>query len=645
MSQNTMRTMQRAVPSRSARAPKIHRTGRLLWRGRRAALGVLAVAIALVALVLPDLSSVAGAAVPTAPQSQLAVAGYDSAQFYWYVGGDGGTPINSFVIKTYMAGTTTLLGSQVVSAGAVGSALDPSPGALDMYTVTGLTGGVSVQFNVAAINADGTGPDSPEFSPAATPSATPVAPYAPTGVVSTRAATQIMLSWTVPPNNGSAISSFQIANDPGPGTISVPAGATGSSLDPTPGAEDHYTFTNLTVGQFTLSVTNGVGRSAGTLSSDAGVYAPNFSPSVSSFDFGNVTLGDYVGPQSITLTNVGSSAGVISSISFSGAGANDYSETDDCTGVIANSASCTVDVVFFPGALGQRPASLEVNDVSGTPAVVSLSGTGTVGYYQVDAEGDVFNYGDAGYYDDMGGTPLNKPIVGMAATGDNGGYWLVASDGGIFDFGDAGFHGSAGSIHLNRPIVGMAVTPDGGGYWMVASDGGIFSYGDAAFYGSTGSIALNKPIVGMAPTPDGGGYWLVASDGGIFSYGDARFYGSTGSIVLNKPIVGMAVTPDSGGYWMVASDGGIFAFGNAGFYGSTGAIHLAQPIVGMAATPDGKGYWFTAADGGLFNYGDAPFYGSTAGQGVTDMVAMASDAPPTVQASLDVPAMRHHLVK
>ena len=193
MSQNSMRTMQRAVPSRSARVPKIHRTGRLLWRGRRAALGVLAGAIALVALVLPDLGSVAGAAVPTAPQSQLAVAGYDSAQFYWYVGGDGGTPINSFVIKTYEAGTTTLLGSQVVSAGAVGSALDPSPGALDMYTVTGLTGGVSVQFNVAAINADGTGPDSPEFSPAATPSATPVAPYAPTDVVSTRSATQIML--------------------------------------------------------------------------------------------------------------------------------------------------------------------------------------------------------------------------------------------------------------------------------------------------------------------------------------------------------------------------------------------------------------------------------------------------------------------
>ena len=143
-------------------------------------------------------------------------------------------------------------------------------------------------------------------------------------------------------------------------------------------------------------------------------------------------------------------------------------------------------------------------------------------------------------------TPLDHPIVGMAATGDDAGYSLVASDGGIFPFGDAGFLGSAGGLQLNKPVVGMAATPDDGGYWMVATDGGIFSYGDAQFYGSTGSTHLNQPIVGMAATPDGGGYWLVASDGGIFAYGDAQFYGSTGSIHLNKPIVGMVPTPTVG---------------------------------------------------------------------------------------------------
>jgi hypothetical protein len=68
----------------------------------------------------------------------------------------------------------------------------------------------------------------------------------------------------------------------------------------------------------------------------------------------------------------------------------------------------------------------------------------------------------------------------------------------LFSFGDASFHGSMGGTALNRPIVGMAATPDGKGYWMVASDGGVFSFGDASFHGSTGGTALNRPIVGMA---------------------------------------------------------------------------------------------------------------------------------------------------
>ena len=204
-----------------------------------------------------------------------------------------------------------------------------------------------------------------------------------------------------------------------------------------------------------------------------------------------------------------------------------------------------------------------------------------LGYWLVASDGGIFNFGDAGFYGSHGGSPLNKPVVGMAATPDGKGYWLVASDGGIFTYGDAGFYGSHGGSPLNKPIVGMAATGDGGGYWLVASDGGIFNYGDASFFGSHGGSPLNKPIVGMAATPDSGGYWLVASDGGIFTYGDAGFYGSAGSIALNKPIVGMAATPDGGGYWLVASDGGIFTYGDAGFFGSHGGSPLNKPIVAM----------------------------------------------------------------
>ena len=185
-------------------------------------------------------------------------------------------------------------------------------------------------------------------------------------------------------------------------------------------------------------------------------------------------------------------------------------------------------------------------------------------------------------------SPLNKPVVGMAATPDGDGYWLVASDGGIFAFGDAGFYGSMGGHPLNQPIVGMAATPDGKGYWLVAADGGIFAFGDAAFYGSTGHHHLNpadrgddrrpqrprllvhcrrrrrlrlrrRPLLRFArrrppepgpswpwpATADGTGYWFTNSNGAVTAFGNATYWGSAPQ-VLNQPVVGMAEATGNG---------------------------------------------------------------------------------------------------
>jgi hypothetical protein len=68
----------------------------------------------------------------------------------------------------------------------------------------------------------------------------------------------------------------------------------------------------------------------------------------------------------------------------------------------------------------------------------------------------------------------------------------------MFSFGDAGFYGSAGGTRLNRPIAGMAATNSGRGYWLVASDGGIFAYGDAPFLGSAGAAPLAQPVVAIS---------------------------------------------------------------------------------------------------------------------------------------------------
>ena len=222
--------------------------------------------------------------------------------------------------------------------------------------------------------------------------------------------------------------------------------------------------------------------------------------------------------------------------------------------------------------------SLTTTSSTGTTDTASTAAANTPGYWLVGSDGGIFSFG-VPFYGSMGGKPLNKPIVGMAATPDGHGYWEVAADGGIFSFGDAAFHGSMGGKPLNEPVVGMAADPNTGGYWEVAADGGIFSF-DAPFYGSMGGKPLNKPIVAMAATPDGQGYWLVASDGGIFTFGDATFEGSLGGDVLVRPVVTIT-TADANGYWMTDTNGAVTSFGDAPYSGSA-PQHLNAPVVGMA---------------------------------------------------------------
>src|SRR5213075_873066 len=75
--------------------------------------------------------------------------------------------------------------------------------------------------------------------------------------------------------------------------------------------------------------------------------------------------------------------------------------------------------------------------------------------------------------------------------------------------------GSLSGRPLNRPIVGLAATPTGGGYWLVAADGGVFAFGDAIFAGSLTASPPASPVVGLAAMPTGQGYWLVTAAGDL----------------------------------------------------------------------------------------------------------------------------------
>ncbi|HUF33015.1 MAG TPA: serine protease [Acidimicrobiales bacterium] len=126
------------------------------------------------------------------------------------------------------------------------------------------------------------------------------------------------------------------------------------------------------------------------------------------------------------------------------------------------------------------------------PVVAAAATPSGRGYYMVGTDGGVFTFGDAAFRGSTGSMRLNQPVNAIVPDHDGSGYWLVASDGGIFAF-DAPFHGSMGGTPLNRAVVGMS-SPGTSGYLMVGADGGIFTFGGVEFHGSLGSSPPSHPV-------------------------------------------------------------------------------------------------------------------------------------------------------
>ena len=146
------------------------------------------------------------------------------------------------------------------------------------------------------------------------------------------------------------------------------AGATAASYT-TPA-----TTTSDSGSTFTVVVSN----TAGTVTSAAATLTVatltlNISPT--SLSFGNITTGTSSAPQTVTITNTGNSNVTISQISVSGAG---YSITGGGTPVtLSPLRTLTLTAVFSPTGTGSVNGSISiVSNANGSPASVSLSGTG-----------------------------------------------------------------------------------------------------------------------------------------------------------------------------------------------------------------------------------------------------------------------------
>jgi Carbohydrate binding module (family 6)/F5/8 type C domain/Abnormal spindle-like microcephaly-assoc'd, ASPM-SPD-2-Hydin/Right handed beta helix region len=134
----------------------------------------------------------------------------------------------------------------------------------------------------------------------------------------------------------------------------------------------------------TASVTLPAGQQILTLNQDTGGWNINYldftgssgalRASPSSLSFGNVPVGSTSSAQTVTVSNPGSSAASISSVSATGP----FVQTNNCGSSLGAGASCTVNVQFKPTAGGAASGTLSVaGSAPGSPLTVALSGTGT----------------------------------------------------------------------------------------------------------------------------------------------------------------------------------------------------------------------------------------------------------------------------
>ena len=107
----------------------------------------------------------------------------------------------------------------------------------------------------------------------------------------------------------------------------------------------------------------------------AATYTLNVSPT--SLNFGSVTTGTSSTSQNVAVTNTGNSKVGISQIAVSGTG---YSVTGGSAPVtLSPSQTLTLTTQFHPTAAGSSSGNISIaSNATGSPAAVSLSGTGVV---------------------------------------------------------------------------------------------------------------------------------------------------------------------------------------------------------------------------------------------------------------------------
>jgi hypothetical protein len=132
----------------------------------------------------------------------------------------------------------------------------------------------------------------------------------------------------------------------------------------------------------TLSVNTSAGAGTQSITLNGSAATPAFVLAPAALDFGSQATTAASAAQPAMLTNTGTVALPLTSLTITGANATVYSQSNACAATIAVGAACTVNVVFKPTAAGATTASLNVNIANGAATqAVALTGTGVTPSY------------------------------------------------------------------------------------------------------------------------------------------------------------------------------------------------------------------------------------------------------------------------
>jgi len=140
-----------------------------------------------------------------------------------------------------------------------------------------------------------------------------------------------------------------------------------------------FTYSPTTTGSDNASyAVTGGGKSIGITITGSGVApaAAALSVTPSTLSFGSITVGSASSAQSVTLRNTGGAAA--SGIGLANSNAAEFAVSGNTCGATLNAgATCTLAVTYQPGGTGPDSGTLTFSHAGGSPATVSMTGTGT----------------------------------------------------------------------------------------------------------------------------------------------------------------------------------------------------------------------------------------------------------------------------